>query len=188
MATVRGERRRAALVEAAAAILLAHGLDGVSHRAVAERARAPLGATTYYFATLDDLRRAAVDLVVSRDLTRMERATAKVTKRRRSAQATARLVVDTLMPGSHPELVAWFERYLGAARQPVLRVGARAINRAAREHAATILNRSGWDAALPATVALAVVDGATLAALVEGAGATAARHAAQAALRTVMEP
>ena len=51
----RGELRRTALVEAAAAIIREDGPTAVSHRAVARRVGCSLSATTYYFSGLDDL-------------------------------------------------------------------------------------------------------------------------------------
>src|SRR4051812_50083921 len=59
--TPKGERRRAALVEAAAKLLVEGGFDAVRHRAVAERAGLPLASTTYYFDSLEDLVTAAVE-------------------------------------------------------------------------------------------------------------------------------
>ena len=53
--TPKGERRRYALVSAAADLLCEGGFDAVRHRAVARRAGLPLASTTYYFSSLDDL-------------------------------------------------------------------------------------------------------------------------------------
>lgn len=55
------EGRRRAIVEAAAALLVEDGVVDLTHRRVAERAGLPLGATTYYFASLDELTTAALD-------------------------------------------------------------------------------------------------------------------------------
>ena len=52
------ERRRREIVQAATEMLLEGSI--LSHRAVAQRAGVPLGATTYYFSSLHDLREAAV--------------------------------------------------------------------------------------------------------------------------------
>lgn len=186
-ATVRGERRRSALVDAAAALLLSDGLEGISHRAVADKARVPLGATTYYFATLDDLRRAAADRIAGRELDRMERAAAAVRPRRRSARTTAAAVVDLLTPGGRADVVAWYERYVRSAREPLLRERARAVNRAARRHVAAVLDRSGWTGAVPADIVLALVDGAVVGALVEGAAISRVRATARDALTTVLD-
>lgn len=60
------EARRAAIVTAAAELITEIGVDAITHRMVAARADVPLGATTQYFATLDDLRNAALALLISR--------------------------------------------------------------------------------------------------------------------------
>ncbi len=60
------EGRRRAIVEAAATVLVAGGSANLTHRKVAAQAAVPLGSTTHYFASLDDLRAAAVDLLVTR--------------------------------------------------------------------------------------------------------------------------
>ncbi|GAA4959592.1 TetR/AcrR family transcriptional regulator [Actinoplanes utahensis] len=49
------EARRAALASAAMEVIAECGVGRTTHRAVAARAGLPLGATTYYFPTLDDL-------------------------------------------------------------------------------------------------------------------------------------
>lgn len=47
--------RRERIAEAARVVLAQRGVEGITHRAVAEEAGVPLGSTTYHFATLDDL-------------------------------------------------------------------------------------------------------------------------------------
>lgn len=59
--TPKGERRRYALVSAAAELLGEGGFEAVRHRAVARRAGLPLASTTYYFSSLDDLIARAVE-------------------------------------------------------------------------------------------------------------------------------
>lgn len=54
------EARRREIVAAAAELIVEIGVDALTHRKVAARAGVPLGATTQYFATLDDLRDAAL--------------------------------------------------------------------------------------------------------------------------------
>ncbi|WIM99089.1 TetR family transcriptional regulator [Actinoplanes oblitus] len=49
------EARRAALAVATMEVIAESGVGRTTHRAVAARAGLPLGATTYYFPTLDDL-------------------------------------------------------------------------------------------------------------------------------------
>lgn len=178
MVTSKGERRRAALVEAAAQILVADGLEAVNHRAVAARAGVALGATTYYFADLAALRRAAVDSLVEADLARMAQvaadhcATAATTIR-----GAAEALTDVLTPAEHDQLVAWYDRYARAAREPLFATAARRANAAALEHVDTVLRSSGLADVLPGGVVLAVVDGAVIGALATGVSDPRARAA-----------
>lgn len=55
------EARIAAIKNAAAEILVEHGPEGLTHRAVAAKAEVALGTTTKYFATKDDLRLKALE-------------------------------------------------------------------------------------------------------------------------------
>ncbi|EGD54603.1 TetR/AcrR family transcriptional regulator [Gordonia neofelifaecis] len=54
------EARRAAIVEAAADLVVELGPERLTHRRVAERAGVPLGSTTQYFSSIDDLRTQAL--------------------------------------------------------------------------------------------------------------------------------
>lgn len=67
--SLRGRRdpqaRRAAIVHATAELIIDVGIDAITHRMVAARADVPLGATTQYFDTLDDLREAALALLIA---------------------------------------------------------------------------------------------------------------------------
>ncbi|WP_016697728.1 TetR/AcrR family transcriptional regulator [Actinoalloteichus spitiensis] len=57
---VRGQRRRAQIIEATLTVVRRDGAAGVTHRAVAKEAGITTSLTTYYFATLDDLLVAAL--------------------------------------------------------------------------------------------------------------------------------
>lgn len=72
MATDKGARRRAEIVQAAADILRESGPGAVSHRAVAHRVGCSLSATTYYFTGLNDLLEEAGRLNIARWATRAE--------------------------------------------------------------------------------------------------------------------
>lgn len=65
------QARRLAIVTAAAELITEIGVDAITHRMVAARAGVPLGATTQYFATLDDLRAAALQLLIEHVDTQM---------------------------------------------------------------------------------------------------------------------
>lgn len=63
------EARRQRIIEAAADIIAREGSSMVTNRKVAERAGVPLGSTTQYFKSIDELRRAGL-AEVARRLTR----------------------------------------------------------------------------------------------------------------------
>ncbi|WP_188113293.1 TetR/AcrR family transcriptional regulator [Nocardioides humilatus] len=69
----RGRRTREAIVEATIALLREDGAAAVTHRAVAARAGTSLAATTYHFATLDDLLVVAFELLTDRMVEEVER-------------------------------------------------------------------------------------------------------------------
>jgi DNA-binding transcriptional regulator YbjK len=60
--------RRETILDAALALIAAHGVEAVTHRSVAAEASVPLGSTTYYFASRDELLREAFRRYVSRVL------------------------------------------------------------------------------------------------------------------------
>ncbi|HEY6758814.1 MAG TPA: TetR family transcriptional regulator [Baekduia sp.] len=64
----RGEARRHAITEAALAVIARVGPDGLTHRLVAAEAGLPLAATTYWFASKEDMVRAALQHAADRDL------------------------------------------------------------------------------------------------------------------------
>src|ERR1044072_7965352 len=87
--TPKGERRRYALVSAAADLLCEGGFDAVRHRAVARRAGLPLASTTYYFSSLDDLIAKAVEHAGTREAEQLRDRVSALSRRRRGAGATA---------------------------------------------------------------------------------------------------
>lgn len=167
--TPKGERRRAALVAAAGALLVEGGFDAVRHRSVAARARIPLAATTYYFESLGDLLTHAVEYADNSDLDRIRERAAEVPRRRRADPALAELIADVFFPSAtEPDwcaLVSRYERLVVCTREPQL-AGLQGELRAALVRVHTeVLERSGR-VAEPARVQrlMAVEDGAVLAA------------------------
>lgn len=69
----RGEARRAAITEAALAVIARVGPDNLTHRAVAAEAGLPLAATTYWFSNKEDMVRAALEHAAERDIAYWER-------------------------------------------------------------------------------------------------------------------
>lgn len=166
--TARGGARRAALVDAAAALVSAQGFGAVSHRAVAAQAGLPLAATTYYFSSLDDLLVQAVDQLAGRYVEQAGAAVARLPARPVGVAAAARRVVDVVLPAEADAaaLLALYERSLQAGRTPVLRPVVVRWNAAVRALVGIVLERSGH-AADPG-LALALVDGLAVTALAEG--------------------
>ncbi|KUI32924.1 TetR family transcriptional regulator [Mycobacterium sp. IS-1742] len=181
--TPKGERRRYALVSAAADLLCEGGFDAVRHRAVARRAGLPLASTTYYFSSLDDLIVKAVEYEGTREAERLQERVAALSRRRRGAESTADVLVDLLLGDDAPgargseELISRYERYIACARQPALRDVQRRILRQRTDAVVAVMERSGRTVRADFLTALVcAVDGAVVAALVgdgDGPRATA---------------
>ncbi|MFM1724360.1 TetR family transcriptional regulator C-terminal domain-containing protein [Rhodococcus sp. PAM 2766] len=173
-ATPKGERRRQALVTAAADLLLEGGFDAVRHRAVATRAGLPLASTTYYFGSLDELIALAVEHNGNRELDAMRARIDDVTQRRRGVEATVDLIVDLLVgpddagDGSRERLIARYERFVASARHPELRDVQLRLRAQLDDLLTEVLRRSGRDVREPQLRRLvAVVDGVVVGALSE---------------------
>lgn len=67
----RSAARHRAIAEATLALIEQGGHDAVTHRSVAKAAGVPTTATTYYFASKDDMVRAAIELLVERETARL---------------------------------------------------------------------------------------------------------------------
>jgi len=170
--TPKGERRRYALVSAAADLLCEGGFDAVRHRAVARRAGMPLASTTYYFSSLEDLISNAVEHVGTRESEELRGRLAVLSRRRRGAESTAEVLVDMLV-GDSPEqvteqVISRYERYIACARQPGLRDIQRRILAQRTDAVVEVVDRSGRSVRTELLTALVcAVDGAVVAALVE---------------------
>jgi DNA-binding transcriptional regulator YbjK len=171
--TPKGERRRYALVSAAAELLCEGGFEAVRHRAVAGRAGLPLASTTYYFSSLDDLIISAVEHIGMLEVAQLRAQVAAVSRRRRGAASTADVLVDLLVndepgPRQTEQLISRYERYIACARQPALRKIQRRNMRQRADAIADAIERSGRSV-LPDVVGqlICAVDGAVICALVE---------------------
>lgn len=171
--TPKGERRRYALVSAAAELLCEGGFEAVRHRAVARRAGLPLASTTYYFSSLDDLIARAVEHIGMLEVAQLRAQVAGVSRRRRGPEATADVLVDLLVgegsaPGLSEQLISRYERYVACARLPALRdIQQRNLGQRA-EAVAEALERSGRSAQIELVSALiCAADGAVVSALVD---------------------
>jgi DNA-binding transcriptional regulator YbjK len=171
--TPKGERRRQALVESAARLLVERGFDAVRHRAVAERAGLPLSSTTYYFGSLDELVVAAVEHHGRAELVRGSELLAALPTQPRGVDAVVDLVLDQLLgpPAGErdAELVLLrYERLVATFRRPYLRPLMHALGAELRGLLLEVFTRSGMEFD-PRRVeqVIAIVDGAVVNALIE---------------------
>ncbi len=170
--TPKGERRRYALISAAAELLREEGFEAVRHRAVARRAGLPLASTTYYFSSLDDLVHKAVEYICAVEVAQLRARVDALPRRRRGAEATADVLVDLLVgdlegEASSEELISRYERYIACARQPELREIQHRLSRQRVEAVAEAIGRSGRTMRIDLVTALInAVDGAVVSALV----------------------
>ena len=175
----RGAERRSVLIEAAADVLLEHGLAALSHRAVAVRAGLPLASTTYYFDSVDELRDEALHSVAEMWLARARAALDALPERLDRASAAQAVVGILGADASREQQLLLYERYLEAGRHERLRPLVVSYNTRLGELVREVLLR----AALPTGegevgLVFAVTDGAAVTALAEGAPpADAVRHA-----------
>lgn len=194
-ATPKGERRRYALVSAAAELLREGGFEAVRHRAVARRAGLPLASTTYYFSSLDDLIASAVEHIGMLEVAELRARIRGLSRRRRGAETISDLLIDLLV-GEEPEprlaeqLMSRYERYIACARLPALSGIQRRILRQRSDAVVEAIERSGRIIRVEMLTALVcMVDGAVVSALVnDRPGPRAAARAALVGVIDVLAP
>jgi len=170
-ATPKGERRRYALVCAAADLLCEGVFQAVSHRAVADRAGLPLASTTYYFSSLEELIETAVEHLAIAEVAELRARLHELPRRRRGAEAAADLLVDLLAGESDRDrLISRYERYIACARHPELRGVERRLLQERLEAVGEAMSRSGRRSRADMMLALLYsLDGAVVSALVDDA-------------------
>ena len=158
----RGELRRARILDAAVEVIADHGLEGVTHRAVAAAAGVPLSATSYFFSSLDELIGAAVTRIADGILRSADALIADAVDPHLADDYVDRLVGVVTAPAGR-QLLVQFEAYLGATRRPDLVEPVIRLVDAYERAAATVLRSLG--AAEPERAArhlVAVLDGFAL--------------------------
>lgn len=121
--TDRGRARRTAILDAALAVVARDGTGAVTHRAVAKVARVPLAATTYYFASRDDLLLEAFRHLTAQRIAAFADATARIAELRSveiAAAAWAHVLAETLR-AEPARVTAELEMHLEACRRTQLR-------------------------------------------------------------------
>jgi DNA-binding transcriptional regulator YbjK len=117
----RSRRRRDALLRATIELLGETGAKSVTHRAVAERAGLPLASTTYYFESVNQLIEEALKLHVAERVAELSgMAALALGASGASAQDIAERLAEVLASAPTPILVAQYQMYLEAGRNPAL--------------------------------------------------------------------
>jgi DNA-binding transcriptional regulator YbjK len=118
--------RRNLILAATGRILTTDGLAAVTHRAVAREAEVPLAATTYYFASKEELIAEALAILVEDEIASLAARAAELGAAISSPSDSAAAVAEVLVgdPQSTAALLAKLEVYLDAARHPGLRAAA----------------------------------------------------------------
>jgi TetR/AcrR family transcriptional regulator, regulator of biofilm formation and stress response len=151
----KGERTRQAILDAALRVVARGGVGEVTHRRVAAEAGVPLGATTYYFSSKDDLLRETLRHGAQSE-SEFPAAVAE------DAVALASTLAGDL--GSYlddrPHALATYEVFLAAARDPQMADAAEAWTGASRRQLEPALASLGsTHSELDARVVTAALDG-----------------------------
>jgi DNA-binding transcriptional regulator YbjK len=157
----RGERRRREIIEAALRLMGRSGRSGLTHRAVAEEAGVPLGATTYYFESRDDLLAQTLEYVADSELERFKSEREQLAKIKTPA-ALAKFVTERLVHAAtdRDALIAESELWIEAGRQPELRKAAWRWCDAEQRLFARALERLGSrEPGKDASIVVAILDG-----------------------------
>lgn len=131
----RGAARRLHLLDAAVRLIGRGGIAAVDHRAIAAEAGVPLGSTTYYFASKDEMVSEALAHVADREAARIG-AALEGGLLDTGADALPERLADALIEiwaGDLVVLLAQYELYLESARRSDLRPAAERWNRAYRD-------------------------------------------------------
>ncbi|MCI2421782.1 TetR family transcriptional regulator [Saccharopolyspora sp. K220] len=112
--------RRERIARAAIAVAAERGVEKITHRAVAAAAGVPLGSTTYYFATLDDLLASALRLAAEDDVEHLRDWAEQLDRNGDLAVALTDLVLHYLGPARSQTAVE-HQLYIAALHKPALR-------------------------------------------------------------------
>jgi DNA-binding transcriptional regulator YbjK len=112
--------RREAILDAALQLIEERGTEQITHRSVAAAAGVPLGSTTYYFASRDELVREAFRRYVTRVLAFLSEILAELPPRDAAGLVELLLEVARREVSGRWTLILEYELVLRAARDPEL--------------------------------------------------------------------
>jgi DNA-binding transcriptional regulator YbjK len=160
MTDSRGEKRRKEIIEAALRLIGREGRGGLTHRAVAKEAGVPLGATTYYFDSREDLLAQTLEYVADNEIARFKTEREQLAKVKTPA-ALAKFLIERRDLTTHRDtLIAEYELWLEAGRDPELRKAAWRWCDAEQRLFARVLERLGSkQPGRDSSILVAVLDG-----------------------------
>jgi TetR/AcrR family transcriptional regulator, regulator of biofilm formation and stress response len=157
----RAQRRRTAILEAALRLIGREGRQALTHRAVAAEAGVPLGATTYYFSSRDDLLAQALRHVADQGIHNFQDMRNELLEAE-SPKALAGQLLDNVVVAAKDRtaFIAEYELWLEAGRNAELRGPAVEWCEAEQSVVAEALERLGSsDPSLDASIVVGVLDG-----------------------------
>lgn len=159
--------RKTLIADAAVAVLGAAGSRGLTHRAVDAQAGLPAGSTSFYCRTRLDLLRLALQRHAALDLADLAADAQRLSHPQWSSEDLVQLLVarvnDWLSDAKRARLVARFELFLLASREPELATIVEQQRRHFLQATITALQRAGVADAEDRALALVVmVDGLLL--------------------------
>lgn len=162
----RGQARRLLLLQTTLRLIADEGIDAVSHRSVAEAAGVPLGSTTYWFASRQDMLQEALEHFARLEIEMLRERLAAVLDKRLSRRRLVDEFTDLLLPQLGEQrwrTVAQYAFMQEAARLPVLEAACREWTDAWEEALAEVFQSLGaLDSRLEARMFLAMLDGLLL--------------------------
>jgi DNA-binding transcriptional regulator YbjK len=117
----RGLARREALLRAAFTVLTEHGIEGATHRRIAQAAGVPLSTTSYFFGSLDELLAEAITLAFADVMANTHAAILAMHRSSPSTEELAEQITDFALQSPRAGIIAQFEAYLAVERRPELR-------------------------------------------------------------------
>ena len=162
--------RRSEILDGALAVLAAHGMRGLTHRAVDAAAGLPPGSTSYYFRSRAALVAGCVQRLLDRDLADDVPVAEAAARTGPDALVAALTAIGVRMATTErTRTLARYELSLAAVRDPALRAELVRGGDTIRSRGAALLGRAGAaDPDAAAAEVAALLDGLVFTALVRG--------------------
>ena len=158
---------RAAIIEATIRLVGRHGVDGITHRAVAREAGVSLSSTTYHFASRDEIVSEALRRVAALEIERIARDAEALADGHPDvasiARALAAWLTEQVQGDDLLRVRAGYHLQLEAGRRPELRAIHIAWGRAVHDLAERVLRAAGSPRPrTDATILASAIDGLRL--------------------------